>query len=170
MEKEDNQAVWENLQLRCSEKSQGQCPSQDLGVQFSSDTQSCPTLCDPMNRCTPGLPVHHQFPESTQTHVLATFKLQYSIIKCCHHAVNDVLFQQLMDFSLEVCICWLPSPICPSSAQPLATTSLYLFFCFVIQIPNISEIRRRQWQPTPVLLPGKSHGWSSLVGCNPWGC
>ena len=29
--------------------------------------------------------------------------------------------------------------------------------------------RRRQWQPTPVLLPGKSHGWSSLVGCSPWG-
>ena len=30
--------------------------------------------------------------------------------------------------------------------------------------------RRRQWQPTPVLLPGKSHGRRSLVGCSPWGC
>ena len=29
--------------------------------------------------------------------------------------------------------------------------------------------RRRQWHPTPVLLPGKSHGWRSLEGCNPWG-
>ena len=28
---------------------------------------------------------------------------------------------------------------------------------------------RRQWQPTPVLLPGKSHEWMSLVGCSPWG-
>ena len=28
---------------------------------------------------------------------------------------------------------------------------------------------RRQWHPTPVLLPGKSHGWRSLVGCSPWG-
>ena len=28
---------------------------------------------------------------------------------------------------------------------------------------------RRQWHPTPVLLPGKSHGWKSLVGCSPWG-
>ena len=28
---------------------------------------------------------------------------------------------------------------------------------------------RRQWHPTPVLLPGKSHGWQSLVGCSPWG-
>ena len=38
-------------------------------VQFSSVTQSCLTLCDPMNRSTPGLPVHHQLPEITQTHV-----------------------------------------------------------------------------------------------------
>ena len=37
--------------------------------QFSSVAQSCPTLCDPMNHSTPGLPVHHQLPESTQTHV-----------------------------------------------------------------------------------------------------
>ena len=36
--------------------------------QFSSVTQSCPTLCDPMNRSTPGLPVHHQLPEFTQMH------------------------------------------------------------------------------------------------------
>ena len=31
------------------------------------------------------------------------------------------------------------------------------------------NLRRRQWQPTPVLLPGKSHGWRSLVGYSPWG-
>ena len=41
-----------------------------LGViQFSSVAQSCPTLCDPMDRSTPGLPVHHQLPEFTQTQV-----------------------------------------------------------------------------------------------------
>ena len=33
-----------------------------------------------------------------------------------------------------------------------------------------SITRRRQWHPTPVLLPGKSHGRRSLVGCSPWGC
>ena len=38
-------------------------------VQFSSVTQSCPTLCDPMNHSTPGLPVHQQLLESTQIHV-----------------------------------------------------------------------------------------------------
>ena len=38
-------------------------------VQFGSVAQSCPTLCNPMNCSTPGLPVHHQLPEFTQTHV-----------------------------------------------------------------------------------------------------
>ena len=47
------------------------CPREILmpSVQFSSVAKSCPTLCDPMNRSTPGLPVHHQLPEFTQTHV-----------------------------------------------------------------------------------------------------
>ena len=45
-------------------------------VQFSSVAKSCPSLCNPMNRSMPGLPVHHQLPESTQTHV---------------HRVNDVI-------------------------------------------------------------------------------
>ena len=40
-----------------------------FSVQFSSVTQSCPTPCDPMNRSMPGLPVHHQLLEFTQTHV-----------------------------------------------------------------------------------------------------
>ena len=40
-----------------------------LSVQFSSVAQSCLTLCKPMNRSTPGLPVHHQLLEFTQTHV-----------------------------------------------------------------------------------------------------
>ena len=55
----------------------GRLPGREAGkrwclsfiVQFNSVAQSCPTLCDPMNRSTPGLPVHHQLPESTQTHV-----------------------------------------------------------------------------------------------------
>ena len=38
------------------------------------------------------------------------------------------------------------------------------------QSENFSKkYQRRQWHPTPVLLPGKSHGWRSLVGCSPWG-
>ena len=38
-------------------------------IQFSSVSQSCPTLCDPMDCSTPGLPVHHHLPDFTQTHV-----------------------------------------------------------------------------------------------------
>ena len=47
--------------------------------QFSSVPQSCPTLCDSMNHSTPGLPVHHQLPESIQTHVhrVQHTKVQY---------------------------------------------------------------------------------------------
>ena len=45
------------------------CFTKSSSVQFSSVAQSCPTLCDPLNGSTPGLPVHHQHPEFTQTHV-----------------------------------------------------------------------------------------------------
>ena len=41
----------------------------EKGSEIRSVAQSCPTLCDPMNCSTPGLPVHHQLPELTQTHV-----------------------------------------------------------------------------------------------------
>ena len=49
-------------------------------LSFSSVTQSCPTLCDPMNLSTPGLPVHHQLPEFTQTRVLSWW---------CHPAISS---------------------------------------------------------------------------------
>ena len=48
-----------------SKKVKSKCRSD----QIRSVAQSCLTLCDPMNRCTPGLPVHHQLPEFTETHV-----------------------------------------------------------------------------------------------------
>ena len=63
-------------------------------VQFSSVTQSYPTLCDPMNHSMPGLPVHHQFPELTQTHV---------------HRVSDAI-QQSHPLSS-------PSPPAPNPSQ-----------------------------------------------------
>ena len=47
--------------------------------QFSLVTQSCPTLCDPMDCSTPGLPVHHQLPEFTQTHVHWALQASLSI-------------------------------------------------------------------------------------------
>ena len=44
-------------------------------------------------------------------------------------------------------------------------TYLFIFY-FILEY---SWLQRRQWHPTPVLLPGKSHGWRSLVGSSPWG-
>ena len=49
--------------------SSASCTHSAIPIQFSSVTQSRLTLCDPMNHSTPGLHVHHQLPESTQTHV-----------------------------------------------------------------------------------------------------
>ena len=49
-----------------------------LEVQFGSVTQSCPTLCDAMNHSTPGLPVQHQLPEFTQTHIHRVGEIQPS--------------------------------------------------------------------------------------------
>ena len=57
-------------------------------IQFSSVTQFCLTLCDPMNRSTPGLPVHHQLPESTQTHVHwvgDAIQPSHSALNLCQH-------------------------------------------------------------------------------------
>ena len=50
----------------------------------------------------------------------------------------------------------------------MSLTGLFYFFLGFCQLLE-SRPRRRQWHPTPVLLPGKSHGWRSLLGCSPWG-
>ena len=47
--------------------------------------------------------------------------------------------------------------------------SLWLKLGSIIFTQCLWYLWRRQWHPTPVLLPGKSHGWRSLVGCSPWG-
>ena len=51
--------------------------------QFSSVAQSCPTLCNPMDCSMPGLPVHHQLPEFTQTHVIESVMPSNHLILCC---------------------------------------------------------------------------------------
>ena len=53
-----------------------------------------------------------------------------------------------------------------SKIHSFILTNAYCLFNFVLGLSRW----RRQWHPTPVLLPGKSHGWRSLVGCSPWGC
>ena len=60
----------------------GFCPVTYHSVQFSSVTQSCLTLCDPMNCSTPGLPVHHQLPEFTQTQSTESVMPSSHLILC----------------------------------------------------------------------------------------
>ena len=67
---------------------------ENCSVQFSSVAQSCPTLCDPMNRSMPGLPVHYKLPELTQTHV---------------HQVGDAIQPSHP--------LWSPSPPAPNPSQ-----------------------------------------------------
>ena len=54
----------------------------------------------------------------------------------------------------------LPESMKTSQRRKLQLNSMYLMYSW----------QRRQWHPTPVLSPGKSQGWQSLVGCSPWGC
>ena len=55
--------------------------------------------------------------------------------------------------------------------QRAVGTNFHLYHIYNFFFLLASRIaRRRRWHPTPVLLPGKSHGWRSLVGCGPWGC
>ena len=56
------------------------------------------------------------------------------------------------------------------SGVPLPSPPPSLAVCYSLCLySDIYTVRRRQWQPTPALSPGKSHGKRSLVGCSPWG-
>ena len=62
--------------------------------------------------------------------------------------------------------------MCLQLIDPMSNLWADLYHCILVlpllKLP-INEIQRRQWHPTPVLLPGKSHGWRSLVDYSPWG-
>ena len=112
-----------------------------LNIQFSSVTQSCPTLWDPMDRNTPGLPFHHQLPESTQTHV---------------HCVSDAI---------------QPSNPLSSPSPPALNLSqhqgLFQWVSFSRQVAKVLEFQLQhqslQWTPRTDLLQ------NGLVGspCSP---
>ena len=60
------------------------------------------------------------------------------------------------------------SPLCATLTQ-MYSSYYWTHFCLFVLVGDNKLVRRRQWHPTPVLLPGKSHRWRSLVGCSPWG-
>ena len=98
-----------------------------LSVRFSSVAQSCPTLYDPMNHSMPGLPVHHQLPESTQTRV-------HQVGDAIHHLILCRLLLNLGEL-------WAPA----NSGDR----------CGFDPGSRRSPVRWA-WQPTPVFLPGES--------------
>ena len=57
--------------------------------------------------------------------------------------------------------------VCVTSSSP--TRTLWDKYNHYSHLKKLRQKKRRRWHPTPVLLPGKSHGWRSLVGCSPWG-
>ena len=100
-------------------------------VLFSSVTQSCPTLCDPLNRSTPGLPVHHQLPEFTQTHSV--------------HRVSDAIQPSHP----------LSSPSAPAP-NPSQHHSLFQWVNSLHQVAKVLEFQLQhqsfQWTPRTDLL------------------
>ena len=106
--------------------------------QIRSVAQLCPTLCDPMNRSTPGLPVHHQLPEFTQTHV--------------HRVSDDIQPYHPLSSSSP------PAPIPPSIRVFSNESTLrmrwpkYWSFSFSIILPKKSQ----GWSPS------EWTGWISL--------
>ena len=70
-------------------------------VLFSSGTQSCLTLCDPINRSTPGLPVHHQLPESTKPMSIASVMPFNYLILCHPLLLLPSIFPSIRVFSNE---------------------------------------------------------------------
>ena len=112
-----------------------------LSVQFSSVAQSYPTLCDPMNCSTPGLPVHHQLPEFTQTHV---------------HRVSDAI-QPSHPLSS-------PFSFCPQSLSASGSFPMSQLFAWGGQSIGVSAsasvlpMNTQDWSPL---------GWTGWIPCCP---
>ena len=107
-----------------------------ISDQIRSVTQSCPTLCDPMNRNTPGLPVHHQLPEFTQTHVhrvndaIQPSHPLSSFLNFCYSdggppRWSTVLWFQNLSFLLTLSLSFC------SAFRKMSSTYLFIFWSFI---------------------------------------
>ena len=149
-------------------------------VQFSSVAQSYPTLCDPMNCSTPGLPVHHQLPESTQTHVhwvSDAIQPSHPLLSPSHPALklsqHQGLFQwvssshqvaKVLEFQLQhQSFQWTPRTVLQKSKQifeilVLKTDCLKNWHPLSLEPNNLSPqnmqfcLKRIMWCVAPLLL------------------
>ena len=106
-------------------------------VQFSSVTQSCLTLCDPMNCNTPGLSVHHQLPEFTQTHPSSQW---------CHPAISS----SVIPFS------------CPESLPASEAFPVSQLFAWGSQSTGVSALASFLPKKSQGWSPSEWTGWISL--------
>ena len=109
-----------------------------FSVQFSSVTQLCPTLCDPMNRSTPGLPVQHQLSEFTQTRPSSPW---------CHPAISSSV---------------VPSSSCPQSLPASESFPMSQFFAWGGQNTGVSALASFLPKKSQGWSPSEWTGWISL--------
>ena len=107
--------------------------------QIRSVAQSCPTLCDPMNCSTPGLPVHHQLPEVTQT--------QHPSSQWCHPAVSSSV---------------IPFSSCPQSLPASESFPVSQLFAWGGQSTGVSALASFLPKNTQGWSPSEWTSWISL--------
>ena len=136
--------------------------SRGTSVQFSHSVMS--NSVTPMDCSIPGFPVHHQLLELAQTHVPQVSDNHPTISSSV-----DPFSSCLQSFPASES--FLISQFFASGGQSLGASASASVLPMNIQwiMRCLDDPRRRQWHPTPVLLPRKSHGQRSLVGCSPWG-
>ena len=146
-----------------------------------------------MNCSMPGLPVHHHFPEFTQTHIhqvgdaiQPSHPLSSPSPPALNPSQHQSLFQRVSSSHEVAKVLEFSFSIIPSKEHPgLMSFRMDWLDLLAVQgtlksllqhhsskasiLRRSAVFQRRQWHPTPVLLPGKSHGWRSLVDCSPCG-
>ena len=154
--------------------------------------QSCPTLCDPIDSSPPGSPVPWILQARTLEWVAISFsnaskwkvkvKLLSHIRLLATPWTTAYQAPPSMGFSRQEYWSGVPLPS-PYSGQISFTIDWFDFLAFQGTLKTLLQhystkasilqcsafFWRGQWHPTPVLLPEKSHGWRSLVGCSLWG-
>ena len=150
-----------------------------------------------MNCSTPSLPVYHQLPESTQTHVHLT-RIKPAVSDPCFlqlflkkNKKKKLDIWTLVNLSLQIqesdpnlilihlmekamaphssTLAWkIPWMGEPGGLQSMASRRVGHDWATSLLLFTFMHWRRK-WQPTPVFLPGESQGWGSLVGCHLWG-
>ena len=117
-------------------------------------TRLCPAACDPMDCSLPGSSVHGIL----QARVLEWVAISFSRGSSWPRDRTHVS-----------CVSHIRGEFFTVGLPGKPTMEYYLAIKNNEIMPFAAIWWRRQWHPTPVLLPGKSHGWRSLVGCSPWG-